>query len=107
MSSYTIYSFGTRINARPPREMPWVDCRSIDNPHRPGRSEGSKVERVQRHPMFLPLVYQLMELILEHGEAAAFCTWGRHRSVTVAEAAAGALREIDYNVSVVHLGRKQ
>ena len=105
--TYTIYSFGTHINARPPREIEWVDCRCIDNPHRFRMGNDQKIERVRRHPLFLGLVHLLMGMVAEDGTAAVFCTWGRHRSVTVAEQAATNLRELGYTVEVIHLGRKR
>jgi len=100
-----LYSYGTRIKARPPGPCYALDVRGIDNPHRPGRSETAKRELVAQHPLFPDAVARIIEYGGSQLSAAAYCTWGRHRSVTVIDYAARGLQVLGYDVYVEHLGR--
>ena len=114
----SIVSFGYRFGVPTDADLVF-DVRFLPNPHfvknlRPHTGKDPKVARyIRSFPQtreFLRRVESLLAYLIPHyiAEGKSYltigfgCTGGRHRSVTMAEAAKGALRRHGYAAKIVH-----
>ena len=80
----TIIQFSYKLDGGPPKGVPVIDCRSITNPYRLSETDEGRVALVRAHEAFPVLVETGIEILTIRDEIAVGCTWGRHRSGTVA-----------------------
>ena len=79
-----VITFSYKLDGKP-SGVPVVDCRVISNPHHKKGNDETKRALVRQHPLFDSLVAQGVEKYNEYGEVYVGCTFGRHRSVAVAQ----------------------
>lgn len=68
--------------------QPLVDCRVLRNPYRAVHSDRERKALVRMDPKFMGVVQQALDRLEGSNEVYIGCGFGKHRSVSVAEAAA-------------------
>ena len=102
-----IVSFGYKHRSAP-QDYVVLDCRAIKNPHsmmqlRPLTGRDQAVKDYVAGPQFDRVVSEAMITALDNHPKVAFgCVGGRHRSVAAAEETGDRLREMGYEVEVIH-----
>ena len=79
-----VITFSYRLDGKP-SGVPVVDCRAINNPHHKKGNDEAKRALVRQHPLFEALVQEGVAKHDYYGEVWVGCTFGRHRSVAVAQ----------------------
>ena len=117
--SVLVFSFGAKWESM---TVDWLfDCREIENPHRDEEPQGwnglhpAVAQRVLSSPKAQEILRDAYRaVVLEEDErdsvsVAFMCSFGRHRSVAVAEEFTRRLRRDGFSVVVEHLdiGRKE
>ena len=84
-----------------------VDVRNLKNPASRGVVPPNWREAWRRKAEVQELVTQIVSRVTDSGYTSfgVYCSYGKHRSVLVADTAAERLRAMGYAVEVKHLGR--
>lgn len=80
-----IFVFPYKNPLCPPKKVPVVDCRRIPNRYTATATDETIKGWVRSSPHFMECVHEGIDLLKDHHTIYVGCSYGRHRSMAVAE----------------------